>query len=182
MFYLFFFSVLFWFGFRISFLVFFFSISVSVSLLFVSVLFCFAFDIMHCGFVWKKCVDRMQIGVYFGGARSLWWALFVYFYFRKKSTFFFSFFFEGTLDRTMRPKCSIINFCSFQIFNQWVNFFKPWSAKRMCILPVIVPYFIFFIFVLPSLLLHYGFGCVWEFMAISVLRVFAYLHVSSRTK
>lgn len=132
-----------------------------------------------CVCVCEKCVDRMQIGVYFGGARSLWWALFVYFYFRKKSTFLFLFF-EGTLDRTMRPKCSIINFCSFQILNQWVNFLNR-GLPNVCVVYQLLYHISFFL-----CCLHYY--CITDLdvsenlMAISVLRVFAYLHVSSRTK
>lgn len=112
----------------------------------------------------------MQIVIYFGGARSLWGALFVYFLFVKNQHFFWRHFWSDVAAQV------------FFFFFWWVISILWTMVCQMFVIFQLL--FCYFIFRLPSLLLHIGFGCMWSenFMAISVLRVFAYLHVSSQMK
>lgn len=130
--------------------------------------------LIHVKWEEEETVDRMQIVIYFGGARSLWWALFVYFLFVKNQHFF--------LKALLIGRCgpSVI-FCLF--FSMSDCNFVYHGVPNVCNIPTIVLFYFIFL-VLPSLLLHNGFGCMWSenLMAISVLRVFAYLHVSSQMK
>lgn len=124
-----------------------------------------------------KTLDRMQIAKDFGGARSLWRArffFFVNFFFVKNQLFHI--FFEGTLDRTMRPKCNFClwvinhvfycqNFCNFRdvfCITGAVSRVDGGTVVVNCSLLII---FVLVFFWLPSLLLLNGFGCMCYFLS-----------------